>query len=105
MKKKQLSFSRPALASAISLGLAFSSLPVFAEIFAVTENITTSSSELGGKSNNYATADGDDNFYDFTVNPDKDFNTVTFNGTLSGNLNLIVDGSASQSFTITSPQS
>ncbi len=77
---------------------------VSAEDVIVSSNINTSSSAIQGTSTNYTTADGDTNYYTFTVNPNVDFNVSKYNGVLSGNLNLVVGGASSNSLTITSAQ-
>lgn len=78
---------------------------VNAEDIVVSADMNTSSSVIQGTSTNYKTADGDTNYYTFTVNPNVDFNVSKYTGVLSGNLNLVVGGSAGNALTLSAAQS
>lgn len=77
--------------------------PVRADVVLDTDK-NTSSTELGDSTENYTTSAVDTNFYTITVNPNTGYNTVVYQGVLSGNLNLTVGGSNSDTFALGKPQ-
>ncbi|MBR0190528.1 MAG: PEP-CTERM sorting domain-containing protein [Thermoguttaceae bacterium] len=70
----------------------------------LTADMNTSSTELGDSTENYTTGAQDTNFYTITVNPNTGYNTVVYQGVLSGNLNLTLSGSSSDAFALGKPQ-